>query len=102
MSAASFCSTHISANPQVLIRLGLGQDQVDHGDEGSEEGHEQRVVVQGAHQEDGLAERVDQVDQRLGAQLRAVERALGGDNCLSGHGRGHRDQRTHGRWCCCL
>ena len=72
-----------SANPQVLVRLGLGQDEVDHRDEGSEEAQDNRKVVEGAHQEDRLAKRVDEVDQRLGAKLRAIERSLSGDSGLS-------------------
>ena len=91
-----------SANPQVLVRLGLGQDEVDHRNEGSEEAQDNRKVVEGAHQEDRLAKRVDEVDQRLGAKLRAVKWALGGDRCLSRQGRGHRDQSAHGCRRSCL
>ena len=90
------------SNPQVLVRLGLGQDEVDHRNEGGEEAQDNRKVVEGAHQEDRLAKRVDEVDQRLGAQLRAVKWALGGHRCLSRQRRGHRDECAHGCRRSCL
>ena len=79
------------ANTEVLIWLSLRQDQVDDGDQCREEAQDQGEVVERAHQEERVAQRVDQVDQRLGAQVCASKRALQG---LSWHGSCHGSQST--------
>ena len=79
------------ANTEVLIWLSLRQDQVDDGDQCREEAQDQGEVVERAHQEERVAQWVDQVDQRLGAQVCASKRALQG---LSWHGSCHGSQCT--------
>ena len=79
------------ANTEVLIWLSLRQDQVDDGDQCRKEAQDQGEVVERAHQEERVAQWVDQVDQRLGAQVCASKRALQG---LSWHGSCHGSQST--------
>ena len=79
------------ANTKILIWLRLRQDQVDDGDQSSEEAQDQREVVDWAHQEDRVAKRVDEVDQGLGAQVSAGKWPL---QCLRWHCSCHGSQST--------
>ena len=81
----------LSAHAKILIRLCLRQNQVDDGDQRSEETQDQREVVERAHQEERVAQWVDQVDQGLGAQVTAGKRTL---QCLRWHGSCHGGQCT--------
>ena len=76
---------------EILVWLRLRQDQVDDGDQCREEAQDQGEVVEGAHQEDRVAQWVDHVDQRLGAQVSASKWTLQG---LSWHSSCHGSQCT--------
>ena len=79
------------SHTEILIWLSLRQDQVDDRDQCREEAQDQGEVVEGAHQEERVAQRVDEVDQRLGAQVGASKGTLQG---LSWHGSCHGSQCT--------
>ena len=83
--------TSCLSHTEILIWLCLRQDQVDDRDQCREEAQDQGEVVEGAHQEERVAQRVDEVDQRLGAQVGASKGTLQG---LSWHGSCHGSQCT--------